>query len=128
MTNSFRIFTSFAIEDVRLRDFLVQQSKDERSPFSFVDMSVKEPWDSAWKTNCRTKIRGCGGVIGIITSNTKTADGQLWELTCAYEEEKPVLLIYGHQDDRPVTLPAPVKGMRIFTWTWTNIEAFLSNL
>ena len=80
MTKNFRIFTSFAIEDVRLRDFLVQQSKDERSPFSFVDMSVKEPWDSAWKTNCRTKIKGCDGVIGIITSNTKTADGQLWEL------------------------------------------------
>ncbi len=24
-------------------------------------MSVKKPWDSAWKTNCRTKIKGCVG-------------------------------------------------------------------
>ncbi|MFR7764720.1 MAG: hypothetical protein ACLU05_04810 [Anaerococcus obesiensis] len=42
-------------------------------------MSVKQPWTSSWKTNCRTKIRSCDGMIAIITSNTKNADGQLWE-------------------------------------------------
>lgn len=128
MTKSFRIFTSFAIEDERLRDFLVQQSKDERSPFTFVDMSVKKPWDSAWKTNCRSKIRGCDGVIGLVTSNTKKADGQLWELNCAYEENKPVLLIYGHKEDRPAILPEPIKGKRVLTWTWANIKTFLDKL
>ena len=46
-----RIFISFAIEDERLRDLLVGQARNEKSPFEFVDMSVKEPWDSAWKTN-----------------------------------------------------------------------------
>ena len=40
-----KIFVSFAIEDSKYRDFLVAQAKNERSPFSFVDMSVKEPWD-----------------------------------------------------------------------------------
>jgi hypothetical protein len=39
-----KIFVSFAIEDKKYRDFLVAQAKNERSPFSFVDMSVKEPW------------------------------------------------------------------------------------
>ena len=128
MSKQYRIFTSFAIEAVRLRDFLVQQGRDERSPFSFVDMSVKEPWDSAWKTKCRTKIRGCDGVIGIVTSNTARAEGQLWELRCAYDEGKPVLLIYGHRDGRPGSLPDPINGRRVLNWTWANIANFLDRL
>ena len=57
-----RIFISFAKEDIRLRDLLVGQSRNDNCPFEFIDMSVKQPWDSAWKTNCRTKIKGCDGV------------------------------------------------------------------
>ncbi len=128
MAKNNRIFISFAIEDSNLRDFLVQQGRDERSPFSFVDMSVKKPWDSAWKTNCRTKIKGCDGLIGIITKNTKSADGQLWEIQCAYDEGIPVLLVYGHKDNRPAVLPEAVKGKRILNWTWANIKAFLDKL
>ncbi len=56
-----RIFSSFAIEDRNLRDFLVGQARNERAPFEFTDMSVKEPWSSSWKTNCRTRIKGCDG-------------------------------------------------------------------
>jgi hypothetical protein len=128
VANMHRIFTSFAIEDANLRTLLTGQARNEKSPFSFVDMSVKEPWDTAWKTNCRAKIKGCDGVIGIITSNTPKATGQLWELSCAYEEGIPVLLIYGSANDRPANLPDPVKGRRILTWTWANISAFLGTL
>ena len=127
MAKNNRIFISFAIEDANLRTLLVGQGKNEKTPFSFVDMSVKEPWDSAWKTNCRTKIKGCDGVIGIITKNTVKADGQLWELKCAYEENVPVLLIYGN-DDRPANLPEPVKGRLINLWTWDNISKFMGKL
>lgn len=123
-----RIFISFAIEDRNLRDFLVGQAKTNRSPFEFVDMSVKEPWRTSWKTRCRTKIRGCDGMIGIITTNTKTASGQLWEINCAYEESIPVLLVFGSQEGRPKTLPEPVGGRRIHGWTWTNISEFLKCL
>ena len=42
MAKNDRIFISFAIEDVKLRDFLVGQARNEKSPFSFVDMSVKK--------------------------------------------------------------------------------------
>jgi hypothetical protein len=128
MATTNRTFISFAIEDANLRDLLVGQGRNEKTPFSFVDMSVKEPWDSAWKTKCRTKIKGCDGVIGIITKNTPKATGQLWEIQCADEEGVPVLLIYGYSNDRPTILPAPVNGRRILTWSWPNIEAFLDRL
>lgn len=127
MASKYRVMTSFAIEDERLRDFLVAQGKNERTPFSFVDMSVKEPWSSEWKTNCRTKIKGCDGVIGIITNNTPKADGQLWELKCADDESIPVLLVYGHKDQRPA-LPAQLAGRQVYTWTWDNIAGFLNRL
>lgn len=52
-------------------------------------MSVKDPWDYAWKTNCRRKIKGCDGMLIIVTKNTKNADGQLWEINCAGEEDVP---------------------------------------
>lgn len=128
MAANHRIFTSFAIEDKFLRDALIQQGRDERSPFTFVDMSVKEPWDSAWKSNCRTKIKGCDGVIAIITKNTASADGQLWEIKCAYEEGIPVFLMYGTSENRPTTVPQVISGKHIYNWSWANIKSFLDRL
>ena len=121
-----RIFIAFAIEDERSRDFLKGQAKNEKSPFDFTDMSAKEPWDEKWKTNCRTRIRGCDGVIALISKNTAKAAGEIWEIECAYEEKKPVMLMWIN-DERPA-VPALLKDKRINTWTWPNIKAFLDRL
>lgn len=123
-----RVFTSFAIEDKTLRDFLVGQARNERSPFEFTDMSVKRPWDFAWKTNCRTKIKGCDGVLIIITNNTKNAEGQLWEIQCAKEEGLPRRGIYGNSSDKPTSLPKDLDGVRVVNWTWANIESWINSL
>jgi len=128
MATKNRIFISFAIEDKTLRDLLVGQARNEKSPFEFVDMSVKQPWDSAWKTNCRTKIRGCDGMLIIVTKNTKKAEGQLWEIKCAKEEEIPRHGIWGYSEDRPATLPSELDGVRIVNWTWDNIKNWLDTL
>jgi hypothetical protein len=123
-----RAFISFAIEDSNLRDFLVGQARNSKTPFEFQDFSVKAAWDSSWKTNCRTKIRGCDAVIGLITKNTIKADGQIWELQCAYEEGVPTLLIYGNSNDRPAYIPQVVQNKRILDWTWNNIGNFLAGI
>ncbi len=123
-----KVFISFAIEDRNLRDFLVGQKNNKKSDINFTDMSVKQPWDSSWKTKCRERIKGCDGMIGIITKNTRSADGQLWELKCAYEEGIPVLLIYGSTDDRPKTFPSIISGKMVYNWTWDRIANFCENL
>ncbi len=123
-----RLFISFAIEDIWARDYLVGQARNERTPFEFVDMSVKQPWESAWKTNCRTRIRGCAGVIALVSRNTKNASGQLWEINCARQEGKPVLGIYTTPDARPQVLPAELAGISVRSWTWENITNFLNRL
>jgi nucleoside 2-deoxyribosyltransferase len=89
-------------------------------------MSAKEPWDEKWKTNCRTRIRSCDGVIALISKNTANASGQIWELECAYEEKKPVMLMWIN-DERPA-VPALLKAKRINAWSWANIKAFLDRL
>ncbi|WP_460323906.1 hypothetical protein [Alkalibacterium psychrotolerans] len=123
-----KIFVSFAIEDKPLRDFLVGQARNEKSPFEFIDMSVKKPWDSQWKTNCRRKIKGCDGVIAILTKNTKKADGQLWEVKCAKEELIKIRGIWGNQDYHPSSLPSEFDGVRVVKWTWSNIANWIDTL
>ncbi len=123
-----RVFISFAVEDKVLRDMLVGQAKNEKSPFEFVDMSVKEPWDAAWKTKCRTRIKSCDGVLIIVTKKTRNADGQLWEIKCAKEERIPRRGIWGYSDDKPAYLPSELDGVRVMNWTWDNIKNWLDSL
>ncbi len=89
-------------------------------------MSVKEPWDEKWKTNCRTRVKGCDGVFALISKNIKNAEGQLWEIQCAYEEGIPVMLMWIN-NERPA-LPALLKDKRINTWNWKNLKNFIDNL
>ena len=123
-----RVFISFAVEDAKYRDFLVGQARNENSPFEFVDMSVKEPWSDSWKTRCRTKIKGCDGVIALVSKNTRTATGQLWEVKCAKEEKVPIRGIYTTTDNRPSSLPSEFAGLRVVNWTWDNIKNFINSL
>ncbi|PIW36569.1 MAG: hypothetical protein COW24_04620 [Candidatus Kerfeldbacteria bacterium CG15_BIG_FIL_POST_REV_8_21_14_020_45_12] len=121
-----RIFIAFAAEDMRSRDFLVGQSRLPSSPFEFVDMSVKEPWDSNWKEKCRRKIKGCDGVVALISRHTPAANGQIFEMLTAEEENIPVMFMYSG-DARP-TLPYPFSNRRINLWNWENIRSFISKL
>lgn len=123
-----RIFISFAIEDSNLRDFIVGQSKNSRVPFELTDMSVKVPWENSWKTKCRTKIRGCKGVIVLITSQTKKADGELWEIKCAKDENVPTLFIWGKSPHSNSYIPSDVPEYKVHNWSWKNIENWIDSL
>ncbi|MFI9651502.1 TIR domain-containing protein [Guyparkeria sp. GHLCS8-2] len=122
-----RIFTSFAIEDERMRDLFVGQARAERVPYELVDMSVKEPWSDSWKTRCRTKIKGCDGVVVLVTKNLKQADGARWEIKCAKEEGVPIIGVCigdATANDAPIEL----NGVRKITWTWVGIAGFVNGL
>lgn len=120
-----RAFIAFAVEDKRYRDFVVAQAKNDKSPFEFTDMSAKEPWDTKWKTNCRTRVKGCDGVVALISKNTAKADGQLWEIQCAYDEKIPTMLMWINEERS--LLPALLKDKRINIWSWDNLESLTTN-
>lgn len=122
-----RIFISFAIEDEYARDFLVGQAKDNKSPFDFTDMSVNEPFDDSWKTRCRTRIKGCDGVIALISKHTRLADGAKWEMNCANEEEIPMMGVHIHKEDKG-EVPPQLEGHRVIEWSWEGIAKFINSL
>jgi len=128
MATNNRIFISFAIEDAFYRDGLVHQARDERSPFEFTDMSVKEPWSDSWKTQCRTKIRGCDGVIALISKNTENASGARWEIMCADEETIPMLGVHIFKDWDKRYTPPELYGHQVIDWTWDSIARFINSL
>ncbi|WP_448140262.1 nucleoside 2-deoxyribosyltransferase [Sphingopyxis fribergensis] len=128
MARHHRIFIAFAIEDKWARDHLVGQARNARTPFEWIDMSVKEPWASDWQNRCRTRIRGCDGLIALVSRHTARASGQLFEIGVARSDHIPLLAMYTTRDQRPYTLPAPLAGVHIFDWTWDNISRFLERL
>src|SRR5699024_30074 len=94
MASKNRVFISFAIEDKWAKERMVGQALNEKTPFEFVNMAVNEPWSSEWKEKCRTRIKGCDGMIVMVSKNTANASGALWEVSCAKEEGVPVRGIY----------------------------------
>lgn len=117
-----KIFISFAIEDKKYRDFLVSQAKNERTPFSFVDMSVKEPWtQKIWKEKCREKIQKCDGMIVLLSKNTWHSGGSRWEIKCAKEEKVPVVGMNIKKNDKGAK-PPELYGKKVIDWTWDNLD------
>lgn len=117
------IFIAFAIEDERQRDFLKGQSLLTNSPFEYVDMSVKQAYDTDWKSKVRTRIKRSDGVIVLVSKNSLTSSGQKWEIQCAKEEGKKILGIWAYSDDR-----TNITGVSTKIWTWDNIRDFINSL
>jgi len=117
------IFVAFAIEDERIRDMIKGQSLNTRSPFEYVDMSVKDAYDEEWKKHVRTRILRSNGVLAIISKNSLISTGQKWEISCANEERVPVRGIWAYKEDR-----TNVVGVNTMVWTWDNIASWIDSV
>jgi nucleoside 2-deoxyribosyltransferase len=127
MARTNRIFTSFAIEDKWAKEYLVGQSKNGQTPFSFIDLSIKEPFDEKWKTQCRSVIKGCDGVIALLSKNTAKADGAKWEMQCAIEEGVPIIGVHTDSKNKGA-IPSELAGKKVIEWSWDGIKKFLDSL
>jgi hypothetical protein len=117
------VFIAFAIEDEKQRDLLKGQSLNTKSPFEYIDMSVKQPYDKEWKERVRTRIKRSDGVIALVSKNSLTSSGQKWEIQCAKEEGKKVRGIWAYTNDR-----TDLVGVNTKVWTWDNIKDFIDSL
>lgn len=122
-----RVFISFAKEDQGYRDHLVNQAKNKRSPFEFIDMSVKSPWpENIWKDRCRTKIKGCDGLIVLLSGKTWKASGARWEVKCAIEEQVPVVGMHIFKNNQK-SIPPELQKSKVITWKWKNLEMVIAD-
>lgn len=123
MANKKVVFIAFAIEDVRIRDMIVGQGLNTETPFEFIDMSVKEPYDEEWKRKVRARILRSDGVLAVVTKNSLASAGQRWEIKCAKEEGVKLRGIWAYKDDR-----TRLDGVNTMVWTWDNIAEWIDSL
>jgi len=117
------LFIAFAIEDEWARNLFTGQSVHPKTPFEFIDMSVKEPYDSAWKEKVRARIKRSDGVIALVSKNSTNSTGQKWELDCAKEEKKKIKGFWILKDDF-----TSITGVSSTSWTWEAVANFIDSL
>jgi len=128
MPSTSKVFISFALKDTDLRDLLIEQVNNENIPYSLEYLATKASWDPSWKEECRSKVTECAGVIALITNHILRADGQRWEIECAYENRAPVLLLQGKPEKLTNGLPSVIDDKDFRDWTLPNIMTFLNRL
>lgn len=126
MTDKKTIFIAFAKEDEAIRNLFTGQRIHSGTPFDFVDMSVKEPYRNEWKDKVRARIRRSDGVIVLVSSSTPKASGQHWEIACAVDEKKQIVVIWIEDGYR--TKPLGTAAVPCKEWTWGNVAAFIDSL
>ena len=119
-----RAFISFEMEDRWARDFLVQHGKDERNAIEFVDYSVQDAFDSAWKTQCRERIARTKGTIVLVGATTSKSDAVLWEIQETIAQNH---YMFGIQINKDSTHPVPagLPAKSVIRWDWDQITRWL---
>lgn len=119
-----RAFISFEMEDKWARDFLAQHAKDEKNDIEFYDYSVKDPFDSKWKTECVKRIGLTKGTIVLVGPTTSKSEAVLWEIAETISQSH---YIFGIQINRDKTHPIP-KGLpsqNVIRWDFEQIGSWL---
>ena len=124
-----RVFMSFDFDnDNDLPGNLVAQAKEEKSPFSFQDRSLKEPYDEKWKRKVRSIIENVDLVIVICGERTDQAKGVAAELSITQETGKPYFLLRGRREKTCKPPRNARREDRMHEWTWPNIDKLISEL
>jgi hypothetical protein len=120
-----RAFISFEMEDYWARNLLAEQAKDGRNEVEFYDYSVKNPFDSQWKTECKRRISLTKGTIVLVGSTTHRSEAVLWEIA---ETTRQGHAMFGIQINRDQThrIPAGLSSQNVIRWNFDQIIRWLS--
>jgi len=120
-----RAFISFEMEDKWARDFLVQQAKDKNNTIEFYDYSVKDPFDSNWKTECKKRIALTKGTIVLVGRTTSKSEAVLWEIA---ETARQDHYMFGVQINKDAThpIPAGLPSKNVIRWDFQKIVEWLN--
>ena len=122
-----RIFISYDFDnDHHLPGSLVRQAKAPDSPFSMVDISLKEKLpDTQWVSKAQQKIQQCDVFIVLLGRNTYQAPGVIREVSIAKGLGKPRFQLRPkgkrNMNNKPVK-----DGGKVIPWTWENISTELN--
>jgi hypothetical protein len=119
------VFISFDYDhDNDLKVLLVGQAKNDDSPFSIADWSIKEESDD-WKAKARTRIKRVDQVIVMCGKYSDTAIGVNAEIEIARDEKKPYFLLGGRADGGNKKPTSALSADKIYDWTWENLKKLI---
>ena len=118
-----KVFISFDYDnDMVLKEFIVEQSKNSDSPFELSDYSLKEAApESNWLDKARRAIARADVFIIMLGSKTRWASGVLKELKIANEKQKTKFQIIGYKNGTEDW--AIQGGGRVYRWNWDKKAA-----
>lgn len=118
---AYNVFLSFVTEDQGLVELFRGQARDERLGLTFRDYSIKESFDSAWKTNCERVMRICSATICLIGRTTYRSDAVDWEIRKSHELGKGIMAVF--LDSGALTIPRALQelGVRPVAWQMDKI-------
>ena len=119
-----RAFISFQMEDKWARDFLAQHAKDKNNAIEFFDYSVKDPFDSKWKTECTKRIDATKGTIVLIGATTHESEAVIWEIAETIRQGNYIFGIQINQDETH-TLPKGLPTDNVIRWNFEQIAQWL---
>ncbi|MHA1615674.1 MAG: TIR domain-containing protein [Candidatus Thorarchaeota archaeon] len=119
-----RAFISFEMEDNWARDFLVQQAKDKNNDIAFYDYSVKDPFDSKWKTECKKRIAMTKGTIVLVGETTWKSEAVLWEIAETIRQSHYMFGIQVNRD-KTHTIPEDLPSKNVIRWDFEQIVKWL---
>jgi len=121
------VFISFHIEDEAQVDLLRHQAKDNQFGIQFRDYSVKEPFDSKWKTNCRERIAQTSATIVMIGPETSKREAVNWEINESIRQGKKVIGVKLYEDRKyPIPKPLIDNNCPIIEWNLAKISKLLT--
>lgn len=120
-----RAFISFQMEDKWARDFLKEHAKNKNNEIEFYDYSVKDPFETKWKTECRKRIAMTRGTIVLIGRDTWTSKAVEWEIAETLRQDHH---IFGIQINSTSThiIPTGLSSSDVIRWNFDQIVERLS--
>ncbi|MCI4352704.1 MAG: TIR domain-containing protein [Thermoplasmata archaeon] len=117
------MFISFHMDDQPQVNLLRAQAKDSDFGMAFRDYSVKEPFDEAWKSNCRQQIGLTSLTICMIGPETATREAVIWELEESYRQGHQVIGVRIFRDQsHPIPSPLIEHNAQIMNWNRDEIR------
>jgi hypothetical protein len=121
-----RLFVSFDFDhDRTLKTFVIAQARLPDSPFSVVDLSLKEAApEPTWEAKARVAISHAQVFMIMLGPHSARSQGVLKELAMARELNKPCFQIIGYRNGTSAW--AVPNGGRVYAWSWDNLKKLLA--
>jgi hypothetical protein len=90
----------------------------------FVDYSVKTPFESQWKTECKKRIAQTKGTIVLVGPTTWASEAVLWEIAETRRQSNYMFGVQIHRD-KTHRIPNGLPAEHVIRWDFEQMSQWL---